>query len=80
MFEQFFNGRSEAIGPISGENFAGNVDSLICKIVRDEFWEKSEVLLKEIDVKEAAGVVAFPQNLSEMVVGEKGFVGPLPKF
>ncbi len=57
MSDDFFNTRTKAIGPVGRAYCTWDIDALIEGILPGEFGEKSEVFLKQVDVKKTGCAV-----------------------
>ena len=77
MGGDFFDGGAEAVGPVGGEDFAGDVDAFLFGVGPGELGEKGEVFLEKVDVEEAGAVVGIAQDLEVLVRTKVGGIFPL---
>lgn len=77
MGEELFERGTEVVGPVGRQEGARLIDPILLGIGPGEGGKESEVFLERVDVKDAGGVVRIAEDFEELVVAEKGMVGPV---
>lgn len=77
MGEEGFEGGAEAVGPVGGEEGAGDIDPFVFGVGPDKVGEEGEVFLEEVDVEEAGGGVEFGEDFFSLLRGEVRVIVPL---
>lgn len=70
MRDDLFDSGDESVGPVGGEDCAGDIDPLLLGIGVDKLGEEGEILREKVDVVEAFCMVTFPEDLFSHLGGE----------
>ena len=74
---ELFYSAAVAVGPIFRKNQAGYINALVIWIGPDKLRKEGKILLEQIDMKKARGMVAVPKDLMKLGPVQLGGIFPL---